>query len=47
MLGSHWRLEARRLKEVEIKNRAKILGTIITVGAIAFAFAYLWLRTFS
>ena len=45
MLGSHWRLEAQRLKEMNIRNRAKILGTIIAMGGIALAFAYLWLES--
>jgi len=42
MLGTHWRLEAQRLKEIKVRNRAKILGTIIAMGGIALAFAYLW-----
>jgi len=42
MLGSHWRLEAQRLKEIEIRNRAKILGMMIVMGGIALGFAYLW-----
>jgi hypothetical protein len=43
--NSHWRLEAQRLKEIEIRNRAKILGTIFAMGGIALAFVYLWLRS--
>jgi hypothetical protein len=44
MLGTHWRLEVQRLKEIEIRNRAKILGMMIVMGGIAIAFAYLWSR---
>ena len=40
--SSHWRLEPQRLRDLETRNRAKLLGTIAAMSAIALAFAYLW-----
>ena len=42
--SSHWRFEPQRLREIKIRNRAKLLGTVIAMGGIALAFAYLWLE---
>ena len=39
---SHWRSESKRLKEIDIKNRAKLLGTLAVMGGIVLAFVYLW-----
>jgi hypothetical protein len=43
--SSHWRLEPQRLREIGIRNRAKLLGTVIAMGGIALAFAYLWFQS--
>jgi len=45
MLGSdHWRLEYHRLREIKVRSRAKLLGTVLAMSGITLAFAYLWFR---